>query len=182
VSGVELRGHQDPFGIYIDPLRTHNADYYRELAEYEFLTRLCREVRITVKNIGEAPATNVRIELVVPMGIGVLPILDLPNKPQREEIMGSRIPRLRSVHRRDPGEVDIDQNADRFRIEIDCKDLQPGRRVWSDKFHIGVAQTGEHPINGEVLADNLPIPQPFTLTVSAEVKHTALTLDELRKM
>jgi hypothetical protein len=40
----------------------------------------------------------------------------------------------------------------------------------------------EYPISGEIFADNLPVPQPFTLTVSADVKHTALTLDELRKM
>ena len=55
-------------------------------------------------------------------------------------------------------------------------------RVWSDKFYIGAGQTAEYPISGEIFADNLPVPQPFTLTVSADVKHTALTLDELRKM
>ncbi|MBZ5625016.1 MAG: ATP-binding protein [Acidobacteriia bacterium] len=157
---------QYPFGISMrDPMRTHNGNYYRELAEYEFLTRLCRAVRITVKNVGEVAANNVRMELAVPMGSGILPLLDLPEKPARKWMMGRPLPHgMRPVFRRDPGDVNIDQNNDRFRIEIDCKDLQPGRRIWSDKFYIGAATTGEYPINGEVLADNLPTPQPFTLT------------------
>jgi hypothetical protein len=182
-EGKDIPTLRDPrdgaFGIHIDPMTTHNANYYRQLAEYEVLTRLCRKVRITVKNIGEAPATNVRVELVVPMGMGILPRGNLPNKPRRTEMIGERIPYFRSMHRRDPGEVEIDDNTDRFRIVIDCKDLQPGRRVWSDKFYIGAAPTGDYPINGEVLADNLPAPQPFTLTIVATVDETTLSLKEL---
>jgi hypothetical protein len=172
----------NPFGIRMDYTRSHNANYYRELAEYEFLTRVCREVRITVKNIGEVAASNVRVELVVPTGIGLLPTSDIPHKPQKEEMLGDRAMRgIRSVHqRRDPGEVDIDQNEDRYRIEIDCKDLQPGRQVWSDTFYFGAGQSGHYPLHGHIFADNLPTPQQFTLTVTADVKHTTLTLEELR--
>lgn len=172
--------HEHPFGIRTDFLRSHNANYYYELAEYEAMTRLCRPVRLTVKNIGEVAANNVRVELVVPMGFGLLPTEDLPEKPEKEEMAGARAMRgIRSVHRRDPGEVDIDQNDDRFRIEIDCKDLQPGRRVWSDTFYIGAGQSGDYPIQGYVFADNLPAPQEFTLTVTADVAHTTLTIAEL---
>ncbi len=173
---------ENPFGIRMDYTRSHNANYYRELAEYEFLTRVCREVRITVKNIGEVAANNVRVELVVPTGIGLLPTLDIPHKPEKEEMLGDRAMRgIRSVHqRRDPGEVDIDQNEDRYRIEIDCKDLQPGRQVWSGTFYFGAGQSGDYPLQGHVFADNLPTPQQFTLTVTADVEHTTLTLEELR--
>jgi hypothetical protein len=173
--------HEHPFGLRTDFMRSHNANYYRELAEYELMTRLCRAVRLTVKNIGEAAANNVRVELVVPARSGLLPTLDMPERPEKEEILEARIPRgSRSVHRRDPGEVDVDQNEDRFRIEVDCKDLQPGRQVWSDTFYIGAGHSGDYPIQGQIFADNLPVPQQFTLTVSAEVEHTALTLEELR--
>src|ERR1035438_7835922 len=135
--------YQGPFGIGTDFLRQHNANYYYERAEYEFMTRLCRPVRLAVRNIGEAAAKNVRVELVIPMGIGLLTVEDLPHKPKKEEMPGERAMRgIRSVHqRRNPGEVDIDRNGDRFRIQIDCKDLQPGRRVWSDRFYIGAART-----------------------------------------
>ncbi|MBS1859475.1 MAG: hypothetical protein JST11_29140 [Acidobacteria bacterium] len=119
-------------------------------------------------------------EIVVPMGIGLLPVEDLPGKPKKEEYAGERAMRgIRPMHRRDPGDVDINRNDDRFRIEIDCQDLQPGRRVWSDTFYIGAARTDDYQIHGHVYADNLPMPHAFTLTVTAEVTQSALPVDEL---
>jgi hypothetical protein len=79
-----LSDQQDPFGLgNRDYSQIHNSNYYRELAEYEFLTRLCRAARLTVKNVGVVPANNVRVELVVPTGIGILPRLKVPYKPVR---------------------------------------------------------------------------------------------------
>lgn len=86
---------------------------------------------------------------------------------------------IRSVHHRSPGGLDIDKNEDRFRIVIDCQDLQPGRRLWSDKFYIGAGETGDYPIHGQVFADNLPTPQAFTLTVTAEVEKTTLSIEDI---
>jgi hypothetical protein len=172
--------YQGPFGIRTDLFHQTNSNYYHELAEYEFLTRLCRAVRVTVKNIGAVAANNVRLELVVPMGCGLLPIGDVPPKPEKEETPGLRaIRRIRPVHRRNPGEVYINRNDERFRIEIDCGDLQPGRQVWSDTFYIGAGHTGDYQIKGHVFADNLPTPQEFTLTVSAKVEQTTLSVKEL---
>ncbi len=171
--------HQDPYGIRIDYRQT-NTNYYYELAEYEWMTRLCRPVRLVVKNIGEVAANNVRIEVIVPVGVGLLPAEELPVKPKKEEVVGERAMRgIRPGHRHSPGAVNINKNDERFRIEIDCQDLQPGRRVWSDKFYIGVGQSGEHPIEGHVFADNLPVPQEFTLTITADVAHTTLTVEEI---
>jgi hypothetical protein len=172
--------YQGPFGIRTDFLHQHNTNYFHELAEYEFSNRLCQPVRLTVKNIGEVAANNVRLELVVRMGVGLLPLEDLPPKPEKEEMPGARAMRgIRPVHRREPGDVAIDRNDERFRIEIDCKHLQPGRRVWSDTFYIGAGRTGDYPIKGHVFADNLPTPQEFTLTVTAEVEQTELAVKEL---
>ena len=172
--------YEGPFAIRTDFLHQQNANYYHELAEYEFMTRLCRPVRLTVKNIGAVAANNVRLELVVPMGCGLLPLEDLPPKPEKEEMPGSRAMRgIRPVHLRAPGEVDISRNDERFRIEVDCKDLQPGRRMWSDTFYIGAGQTDDYPITCHVFADNLPTPQEFTLTVTAEVEQTTLSVKEL---
>ena len=75
--------------------------------------------------------------------------------------------------------MDINRNGERFRIEVDCKDLQPGRRMWSDTFYIGAGQTDDYPITCHVFADNLPAPQEFTLTVTAEVEQTTLSVKEL---
>jgi hypothetical protein len=71
-------------------LRSHNANYYRELAEYEFMTRLCREVRLKVKNIGEVAAHNVRVELVVPTRIGLLPTLEMPKEAEEGRNVGGQ--------------------------------------------------------------------------------------------
>ncbi len=170
-----------PFGIKTDYLRVHNENYYRELAEYEFMTRLCRPTRITVTNVGGVAAQNVRLEVVVPMGIGLMPVEYLPKKPAKESYGGVDMSHaIRPAFRRDPGEVEIDRNDDRFRIEIDCKDLQPGRQVWSDKFYVGMARSGDYPLHGRVFADNLPTPQEFSLTIKADVKNTVLSLKQLR--
>jgi hypothetical protein len=172
--------HQGPLGIRTDYLRQTNTGYYDELAEYEFMKRLCRPVRLVMKNNGDVAANNVRVELVVPMSCGLLPAEELPGKPKKEEMAGERAMRgIRPMHRRDPGDVHIDRNDERFRIEIDCQDLQPGRRVWSDKFYIGAAETGDYQIHGHVFSDNLPMPQVFTLTVTAEVTQSTLTVEEL---
>jgi hypothetical protein len=76
--------NENPFGIRTDLLRSHNADYFRELAQYEFMKRLCRKVRLTVKNIGAVAANNVRVEFLVPAHIGLLPTLEMPRKEARE--------------------------------------------------------------------------------------------------
>ena len=41
---------------------------------------------------------------------------------------------IRPAFRREPGEVVIEKNNERFRVSIDCGSLQPGRRVWSEVF------------------------------------------------
>jgi hypothetical protein len=172
-----------PFGIVTDYNRTHNGNYHRELANYEVMTRLFREVRVVVRNTGEVAASNVRVELTFPANAGMIPVLGLPNKPREFHELGAAYSsRLRPLNSKSPGDVNLDQNEERFRIDIDVGDLQPGRRVWSDTFFLGAGRPGEHPIRGEVFADNLPAPQEFTLTVTANVEHTALTLAELQEM
>ena len=178
----ELRRPQYPHGFSMDdPMTQYNSRYYSDLARYEFLTRLCREVRLTVKNIGDGPATNVRLELAVPAKSGVLLKGYLPNEPRRTRRLDERVINVPPIPRREPGDVRIHETADGFRMVIDCGDLQPGRRVWSDRFYIGAAPTGDYEIRGEVLAHNLPVPQPFVLTIAATVNETTMSLQELMK-
>ncbi len=178
---------RNPFGIDLspvafDPMNQPNGNYYRDLANYEFTRRLFRPVRLVVKNVGQVAANNVRGELTVPTNIGVMVVdeSDLPDPPKRRrEIMSAAMKGIRPAFRRDPGEVTIDKNDERFRVEIDCHDLQPGRRVWSDIFYVGKGQTGDLTLQGQVFADNLPQPKDFTLTVSVTVTETSLSVDDL---
>ncbi|MCU1328137.1 MAG: hypothetical protein JWN34_3507 [Bryobacterales bacterium] len=169
------------YGIRINEIGSwHNPDYYRDLAEYRLMTRLCRRVRLAVRNVGQVAANNVRVEITVAADQGVLATLEMPQEPRKRQNFGERFPvALASAQRREPGGVGIDQNADRYRIVIDGRDLQPGRQIRSDVFYIGVGKSGNHLLQGLVLADNLPVPQQFTLTLTAEVTQTALTLKDL---
>ena len=136
---------EHPFYVeVIDPINRPNTDFFRELANFEFARRLFRPVRLFVKNVGQVAVSNVRVELTVLTNIGVMVVDDPPERPKRRvNFLKKTVFRgMRSFHR-DPGEVRIDKNNDRFRVEIDCGHLQPGRPVWSDVFYVGKATAGK---------------------------------------
>jgi hypothetical protein len=78
--------------------------------------------------------------------------------------------------------VTVDKNHDRFRVEIDCGDLQPARRVWSEVFYIGKGTSGELVASGQVFAENLPQPMSFSLAMTVNVRITEMSLDELTEL
>lgn len=174
-----------PFGIDLSVIQFDrpNVNFFRELASFEFVRRLFRPIRLVVKNVGHVAANNVRAEMTVPINIGVevMDASNLPDPPTRRiPLLGNSVLKgVKSTFRRDPGEVDIAKNDQRFRVEIDCGDLQPGRRVWSEVFYIGKRASGDFPLCGFIYADNLPQPKDFALTVSVTVTKTAMTVDKL---
>jgi hypothetical protein len=169
--------------VQFNPMNLLNRDFFRELAYFEFARRLFRPVRLVVRNVGQVAANNVRAELTVPTNIGVIveDASELPDPPKRHADFpnSSVMKSLRPASHRNSGDVGIHRNDERFRVEIDCGDLQPGRRVWSDVFYIGKGSSGDLSLVGLVFADNLPQPKDFALTVSVTVKKTAMTVDEL---
>lgn len=160
-----------------------NEDFFRELADYEFARRLFRPIRLVVRNIGQVAASHVRVELKVLLDIGVMLVdeSDRPELPKRRtNFLLSPVFRSTPLAvRQSPGGVSIDKNDQRFWIEIDCGDLQPGRQVWSDVFYIGKVESGTFSLSGLLFADNLPQPKEVALTSSVTVKKTAMTVDEL---
>jgi hypothetical protein len=176
---------RNPFGIDLaHPLDRVNTDYFRERANFEFVHRLFRPVRLMIENTGRVAADNVRIEVTVPKNIDVMVLDELPDPPkQRGDLVNSAVFKsIRPAFRRDPGAVSIDENEERSRVEIDCGHLQPGRRVLSDVFYIGKDASGSVSLAGVAFADKLPQPKAFELTVSAEVRRTKMSLAELCAM
>jgi len=168
----------------LDPMMNRsNDDFFRELAHFEFMHRLFRPIRLVMRNVGQVAANNVRAELTVPTNIGVMVVdaSELPDPPKRHtDLLNNAVLQgMRPAFRHTPGEVGIDKNAQRFRVEIDCGDLQPGRRVWSDVFYIGKDASGDLSLCGLVFADNLPQPRDYALTVSVSARKTRMTVDEL---
>ena len=170
-----------PFDIVLrDQLNRPNSDFFRELAYFEFVRRLFRPVRLIVRNVGQIAANNVRVELTVPANIGVMVLDEVPDRPKKRSdfLNNAALKGIRSFHR-DPGEVCLDTNDERFRVEIDCGHLQPGRPLWSDVFYIGKSETGSVSLRGFVFADKLREPKEFALTLLAAIKQTTMTVDEL---
>jgi hypothetical protein len=179
---------QHPLGIDLSFLRYDtynqpNPDYYRQLAAYEFVRRLARPVRLLVRNVSPVAAKNTRVELAIPAkaGVTIVEPSEIPDPPSTKyEIFNDAgMKGFRPALRRDPGEVTIDKNRERIRIEIDCRDLQPGRSIKSDEFLIVMKQSGELSVAGRVFADNLPDPRDFLLTLSATVTQTKVTVRDL---
>lgn len=160
-----------------------NVDYFRELANYEFAHRLFIPIRLLVRNVGQVPANNVRAEMMIPadLDVVVMNAHEMPRLPKRQGIWGgdSFINKMKPASHREPGKVNIDKNGERSRIVIDCGNLQPGRRVWSDVFYVGKGASGDISLCGFVFSDNLPQPKDFTLTVSVTVKETSISVDKL---
>lgn len=173
----------DLSGIQFDPMNHPNDNFFRGLANFEFARRLFRPIRLVVRNVGQVAANNVRAEMMVPANIGVdvRDASDMPDRPKRrgDLLSNSVMKGIKPAFRREPCEVDIDKNDERFRVEIDCGDLQPGRRVWSEVFYIGKRTSGDLSLCGLVFAGNLPQPKDFALTVSVTVRETTMTVEEL---
>ena len=168
------------FGIH-DRL---NPRFYHELYNYVFFHKLFKKIRLVVLNSGDAPATDVRLEISVQQGhgFGIVDWPEVPKAPKRRDSMlafsAIEKMKLRPVFRH-AGDVDIEKNDHETKVEIECGNLQPGRKVWTDAFYLGIGQSGEVQITGSVFAANLPQPKTFGLSIKADIQRTTMTLDEL---
>jgi hypothetical protein len=161
-----------------------NRRYYHELSNHTFFHRLFRKVRLVVLNTGDAHAADVRLEICVPNGRGfaVLTESRIPDTPRRKEapfgIAAIRSLNVLPTHPQ-PGYVSIDKNDHETKVEIECGNLQPGRKVWTDVFYMGIGQSGDIRLAGDLFAANLSQPQTFALSIKANVKRSKMTVDEL---
>lgn len=157
-----------------------NHQYYRELAHYIYVCKLFRPVQLSISNVGRVAARNVRVEFSVNslMQIEMLQKENLPQMPEKQSL-GLELNLNRMRFTKTPGNVCINQTTDQLTIEIDCGDLQPGRRIFSDVFYIGKKTENCDNIVGAVYADNLPCPSELNLTISASLSKSSLTVEDL---
>jgi hypothetical protein len=159
--------------------------YFRKLANYVVVKRLVRRIRLVITNTGEVPADNVRLEIRIPTD-GDLRIVaehDIPYAPKKcSSMFDTSI--MRHVHaaQRRAGAVNNLKTGHEARVEIDCGNLQPGRKVWTDELHVAVIESGEVAINGLLFSANLPQPQEFVLRIIAEITRTTMTVEELTSL
>lgn len=180
------RSFQIPNLSSLDIHNRLNPQFYRQLAVYEFVHRLYRKVRLVVCNTGDGPANEVRLEIVIPTDAGMVVVdsSDIPSRPKRSVSAFGLDPNLYKVRRphREAGDVEIDKNDHHMKIEIECGNLQPGRKVWSETFWVGIGQSGVAHLSGHLFAANLPVPQAFGLTINANVSQTTISVKQLMSM
>lgn len=161
-----------------------NHNFYRELANHQRWRRLVRRIRLVVWNTGEMSADDVRLEFTAAKGggFGFFDDSEIPKAPKRrkEPLTPSAFDNMEfrpAFHR--PGFVDIEKNEYETKVEIECGNLQPGRKMWTDAFYLGVRRSGEVRLSGLLFAANLPEPLEFSLMINAIVNRTTLTVEEL---
>ena len=161
-----------------------NSNFYRELADYQYIHRLCQPVRLAVRNAGKVAAKNVRVELTVPKQDEIVAFekSDLPPPPSKKRFENAAFLRgIRSIHK-NPGDVSIENTSERKMIKIDFGDMQPGRHICSDSFYIGSKISQDILLYSTAYADNLTIPKELTLTISISSKRTSITFEQLKLM
>jgi len=168
----------------LDPTKRYNIDFFRELADFEFAQRWCRPTRLVIINVGRVAASRVRLEITVPKNndVDVFEGSDIPERPKKHDDYFSRniAANIKGVmHHNDPGSVNITTNDEQYRIDIDFGDLQPGRKIWSEQFFLGIKESGNYSLNGYIYADNLQKPKHILLSIAAKITTTTLTIDEL---
>jgi hypothetical protein len=161
--------------------QAENKEYYRATASYERWRRLLRPISLFVQNLGGVRAEQVLLEITIPMSTRILVRNELDEQPKTTRSLLD-MPSLRSLHHAHLGAVSIGQTRHQWKLAIDCGDLQPGRGLKTDDFYVGMLESGQYTIEGRIFADNLPMPQPFSLGINAAVTKTSLSLDDLYSM
>ncbi|MDZ4859299.1 MAG: ATP-binding protein [Candidatus Hydrogenedentes bacterium] len=158
-----------------------NTNYYEEFAQFIFCTLFFKKLYLVVSNTGECAATDVYLEISIPKNkdFGVIVPSELP-RPPRKSLDIFNTPITASIsHFQNPGDVQIIANADESKIEIDCGNMQPGRKVWTEGIFLWIRQDGEIEVKGHIFAANLSSPVEFSLFINATITETMMTVNEL---
>jgi len=161
-----------------------NSRYYHDLVDYIFFQKLFKKVRLAVINRSEVLATDVRLEFTIinGQGYGIIGGSDVPALPKRNESIYS-MPSMKPVKfrfaYRPAGDVVIDKHEDQIKVEIECGSLQPGRKIWTDAFYMGIGHSGEIELVGNIFAANLSQPKEFKLSINATITESSLSVEDL---
>jgi hypothetical protein len=82
---------------------------------------------------------------------------------------------LPTINSKIPGSVTIENSG----VEVDCGDLQPGRKVWSEIVYFGSRSSQVIKLKGTIFADNLPKPKEIEIAIDMTVVETTLSITEL---
>lgn len=155
----------------------NNTDYYREFAQYTFLTSILQPIGFALKNTGPRLLVNVHLEIIKPMEDKLL-IIGERNYPEQPQYKKSRFDlNFPDIAGDDP--VTVNQRGNNWEISVDFGNIQPKATAWVGTFFIGSPETRTVEFEALIYEDYLPEPLRIPLTVSIKTRHQPITVEKL---
>jgi len=157
-----------------------NRAYYRELARYTIAHHAYKPFQFAVVNDSATVARDVRIELSTPANKTLLlDDVSWPKLPPKDwDVL-----KTMNLPMKDEVEIEARHLDERWIVDITVEKVQPHSTAWVKGFlYIGRQETGDIVLSGTVSADNLPKPQPVSLTVHASTEAKTIDLEQLLRV
>lgn len=163
----------------LTPYRT-NSKYYRQLAKHIYISELYRPAIFALINSGRYVARNVRVEIEIEesTNIDTLEEYEIPSRPKKQTL-GPDLTGLKFRRTPSPGDLAINRLSGLIKVEVQCGDVQPGRRIYSDQFYLGKRTEEESSVHYVIYSDDLPEPTRGQLHISADLQHASYSLPDL---
>jgi schlafen family protein len=159
-----------------------NRDYYRRLVRFTCARTLHQPVSLTVTNVGEVTAHDVRVVLEVSDTDGVLSFLekaDIPDPPSTQVEFVARSFARSSAR----SFINVERVSDVWRIECRFGKIQPQGSVrLPDDLYAGSIISKDLSVDTQIFADNLSRPLKGQLHCRFEVEQRAVSLDDVKAL
>ncbi len=159
-----------------------NSSYYVEMAEYVSETSLLNPVKLSLKNLGEKLASNVRVKIDSEStgNLSILSKYQYPEPPISNSLYRNFNLNNLNNHLLKSKSIKVSHFQDRWLLEGKFHNIQPKDEVLSDDvFYIGATKPTEVSLTALIFADNLPNPIEVELKVIIKIKERQLNLEEL---
>ena len=157
-----------------------NYNYYRDFAEFLLSQNFFKSLKFLIKNSGESPAQNVRVEVTFKRkNCIVVENIDKIEMPETKSFPSSQFKSIKSVFHKNPGDIDLHENEDNYFIEIDIGDLQPGRSINSEEIYLGMRISGSCRISCSIFSDSLSEPIKCELITFFKVDEVDVSIQDV---
>jgi Putative DNA-binding domain len=168
----------NPFSAQLSS-RHENRDYWRELWKYTAEQRFFVKLKLGLRNVGDASATDVRVSLSVPKKESLV-VATMKRKLEDRPQKTSDLTRLTNFALNQNHNVFCEECADSWRIEFEITRVLPKEFiVMHEVFCIGATASTNLSLSGLVFANELSSPTQFELELKLDVQARLFNVSEL---
>ena len=163
--------------IVTDPFS--NPDYSQEVIAYAAENAFFTGLGLRLQNLSGVVGKRIRFIGHVAKSAGIVIQDWIDGPPSRDRLFGQG---LSESMFRSPQDIDLNvqEYADRWEIEIDFGDLRPRDEAWTTNgLFIGSMNSGVISLQGELRGDNLPEPLMCELDVQVVVERRAMGVADI---